>query len=569
MGAKPTGDFSPWYSVTPDNKVQCRLCKVVMTKKPGRMLSHLGYPGPNGVRDTGVRNCSRLTTLVRAAFLCCEGMFPKSIATDNVDGNLAPMDLQELSIGRGVSQSAHGDSSPAPQEVVCVGTEATFTTNASDDRETPRASSSKPHKQSSLVSGFEEGHKRKLHSVWANFFYTANIPFSVARNASFKEAVKKTAAFGRPYTPPSYHDLRYKLLNEAKTNIQTQLVARTEDSIQKFGATVSIDGWSSVTTRPLINAMLVSSAGEEFLGSVDTSGCEKNGVYLAAVLEKFIEQVGPKNIVLVTTDNAPVNSSAWDMISEKYPHIFYQGCVVHALNLLLKDWGSEDWIAKKLNEGILVAKFIKRRHMPLAVLRKYSPNLGLLMPGDTRFASQFIMMERLIKLRGPLEQTVVDPQWADYVRTLRRKRGAKVNQIDLAAAVKRIVLDDHFWNRSINYVEMVEPIICALRDLDSKSPCMGKVLHIMRKLEKHVYGLESPPFCLEERRATPLIQAFHVRRKMVDNDLQSAAALLNPYLLHDKELADDADAMSACKRVLEKICKPDEYAAVVREFMAF
>jgi hypothetical protein len=98
---------------------------------------------------------------------------------------------------------------------------------------------------------------------------------------------------------------------------------------------------------------------------------------------------------------------------------------------------------------------------------------------------------------------------------------------------------------------------------------MGKVLHIMRKLEKHVYGLESPPFCLEESKAIPLIQSFHVRREMVANDLQSAAALLNPYLLHDKELADDADAMSACKRVLEKICKPDEYAAVVREFVAF
>ena len=309
MGAKPTRDFSPWYSVTPDSKVQCRLCKVVMTKKPCRMFSHLGYSDPNGVRDTRVRNCPRLTTVVHVAFLRCEGIFPKSVVTDNVDGNPAPMDFQKLLIERRVSQSTHKDSSLASQEVVCVGTEATFTTKASDDCETSRASSSRPHKQSNLVSGFEEGHKRKLHSVW-DFFYTANIPFSVAQNAAFKEAMKKTAAFDRPYTPPSYHELHYKLLNEAKTNIQIQLLARTEDSIRKFGGIVSIDGWSSVTTRPLINAMLLSSAGEEFLGSVDTSGCEKNGVYLATLLEKFIEQVGLKNIVLITIDNALVNSSA-------------------------------------------------------------------------------------------------------------------------------------------------------------------------------------------------------------------------------------------------------------------
>jgi hypothetical protein len=116
---------------------------------------------------------------------------------------------------------------------------------------------------------------------------------------------------------------------------------------------------------------------------------------------------------------------------------------------------------------------------------------------------------------------------------------------------------------------MVEPVIIALRDLDSKSPCMGKVLHIMRKLQKHVYGLQSPPFCLAESKVIPLVQSFNARRKMVVNDLQSAAALLNPYLLEDEDLADDADAKSACKRVLERLCEPDEYGEVVREFMAF
>ena len=118
MGAKPSRGFSPWYSVTLDWKVQCRLCKAVMTKKPCRMLSHLGYSGPNGVRDTGVRNCPRLSTIVRTAFLRCEGIFPKCVVTDNVDGNTTLMEFQELSIGRGVSQSTHEDSSPVSQEVM-------------------------------------------------------------------------------------------------------------------------------------------------------------------------------------------------------------------------------------------------------------------------------------------------------------------------------------------------------------------------------------------------------------------------------------------------------------------
>ena len=112
------------------------------------------------------------------------------------------------------------------------------------------------------MDGFESATKRNLNAVWANFFYAANIPFAVSQNPAFKEAVKKIAKCYGPYTPPSYYDLRHKFLDQAKTDIKTKLHNRTEDSIRKFGATLSIDGWSSVTNQPLINAMLVSSAGE-------------------------------------------------------------------------------------------------------------------------------------------------------------------------------------------------------------------------------------------------------------------------------------------------------------------
>jgi len=104
---------------------------------------------------------------------------------------------------------------------------------------------------------------------------------------------------------------------------------------------MSIDGWSSVTNRPLINAMLVSSVGEQFLGSVDTSGQKKTAAYVAAILEEFIEKMGLTNVVQVIADNINANSAAWNLVSSKYLHIFFQGCVVHALNLLLKDWGSQ------------------------------------------------------------------------------------------------------------------------------------------------------------------------------------------------------------------------------------
>ena len=303
-------DFSSWYGVAAPNKVQCRACNQLFAKKPSRMLSHLGYEGTSGFRDTGVCLCPKLTPEVRHLFLRCGGKFPRRSTSDNLVRNTTSIDGSEFSNGRGTTRSTQEDSCTAPQEVLPLDSEVNPNTETSGERGTPRTSSSRPYKQSRLVDGFEEANRRKLNAVWANFFYAANIPFAVARNPAFKEAMKLTVEWNKPYTPPSYHDLRYKLFDEAKVDLQTKLQKRTEDSIRKFGATLSIDGWSSVTNRPLINAMLVSSAGEEFIGSVDTSGVEKNAEYLAFVLEKFIEHVGPTNVVQVTTDNAPVNPAA-------------------------------------------------------------------------------------------------------------------------------------------------------------------------------------------------------------------------------------------------------------------
>jgi hypothetical protein len=63
--------------------------------------------------------------------------------------------------------------------------------------------------------------------------------------------------------------------------------------------------------------------------------------------------------------------------------------------------------------------------------------------------------------------------------------------------------------------------------------------------------------------ADPMEDAFYNRWTMVKLDLHYADALLNPYLLHNKELTDDSDSFMACKRVLRKLCFPEMYLEVV------
>ena len=575
MATKP---WSPWYTEITEvlgrrtDSLQCNLCRRIFARRLERQLSHLGYEELSGKRNSGVGLCTKLTTRVQNLFKHCRGHYPKHngelFSEHCTTPTLRFASVSEHSTPKSTGGDSCVGSTEAPPLILpTTMVEPTPTFHDSIEQRSVGGTFPKLVRQSVIEEGFQEVERRELDRVWAKFFYEANVPFVVARNAAFKEAVMKTAAFKKPYVPPSYHDIRTRLLVEAKADLEAQLNNRIAESVRKFGGTLALDGWTSVSNRPLCNAMLVSSVGELFLGSVDTTGNEKTAEYMASIMDKFIEQVGPHNIVQVCTDNAKSMLKASQIMVKKYPHLYIQGCATHAMDLLLEDWGKATWIQETLGKAKYLVKFVKNRQMPLAVFRKHEAKFSLLLPGQTRFASNFIMIDRLLKVKDALEQSVVDPEWRAYVTKLRDTRRDRARTF--SRSVKTLVLDEHFWERCTNFREMVAPVVYTLREFDAKEPCMGKALHILRDLEKHVLALRSEPFNLDSDLADIAEDEFYARKQMITTDLHSAGALLNPYLLHDKELADDPDVITACKRVLRKLCTPETYPDVVKEFIAF
>ena len=59
--------------------------------------------------------------------------------------------------------------------------------------------------------------------------------------------------------------------------------------------------------------------------------------YIAVVLKDAIKEIGHEKVVQVITDNTNVMKSAGDFIEGEYPKIFWTPCVVHTLNLALKN----------------------------------------------------------------------------------------------------------------------------------------------------------------------------------------------------------------------------------------
>lgn len=67
---------------------------------------------------------------------------------------------------------------------------------------------------------------------------------------------------------------------------------KMEVFIARFNSTLTVEGWTSVTNRSLLNIMQVSPTREEFFASVDTSSETKDYHFVAGLMKKYVEKVG-------------------------------------------------------------------------------------------------------------------------------------------------------------------------------------------------------------------------------------------------------------------------------------
>lgn len=103
-------------------------------------------------------------------------------------------------------------------------------------------------------------------------------------------------------------------------------------------------------------------------------------------------------------------------VLDEFPWISCILCVPHVASLLMKDVASIDAISTLTKNESAVVSWFSNHRCPLATLRqKVQQILGhsceLVKAGATRFETNNLVGQRLMKLRGALQQTVMDPAY--------------------------------------------------------------------------------------------------------------------------------------------------------------
>ncbi|TYI14556.1 hypothetical protein ES332_A08G128600v1 [Gossypium tomentosum] len=211
-------------------------------------------------------------------------------------------------------------------------------------------------------------------------------------------------------------------------------------------------------TKTTINFMVVSEGGVVFLKVVNSEKEYKDN------------EVEVKNVVQVISGNAPVCKAVGSLEETQDPYIFWTPCVVHTLNLALKNicaiknieknevtYDVLCWINNVGDNSIFIRNFIISHSMRLAIFNSFLIKQGL-------------------------QNMVVSDEWSTY----------REDDVSKAYLVKEKNLDDIWWDK-VDYI-LTFTIYDMLRIMDTNKPTLHLVYEMwdemIEKVKKNIYRHE-------------------------------------------------------------------------------
>ncbi|XP_074378716.1 uncharacterized protein LOC141720265 [Apium graveolens] len=190
---------------------------------------------------------------------------------------------------------------------------------------------------------------------------------------------------------------------------------------------------------------------------------------LFEVISKYVEMIGPKNIVQVVMDSASNNKVVGRMLMIRYPHLFWTPCGAHYINLILEDISSIQRLNKCIKKAMHLNSFIYKKPTMVNLLREHTSQMELLRPTKTQFATSFLTLSRINKQKINIRNMFLSEKWlkSNYAKDLvGRKIVCFVNQARI-------------WNTVFCSLKVSGPLVKVLRLVDDeKRPSMGYIMKL-------------------------------------------------------------------------------------------
>ncbi|KAL0211794.1 hypothetical protein RCL1_005420 [Eukaryota sp. TZLM3-RCL] len=429
---------------------------------------------------------------------------------------------------------------------------STFSTNTVQSATRTASNSDQPLKrmrQPEIQEAFKNDLRNDADLALANWFYGQGISFNNADSELFQSAIAAVIKAGPSYKTPSSYQLSTTLLDKAVDKIDSQLVPFKEELGLVPGALV-----------PLLNVLIATEHGSCFVDNVDTSGKSKTADYVAEVIIDHINKVGEENVIQVITDNASECKAAGTIVEEVVPQVFWSPCTSHTVDLFLKDILKHFPTFVSVFESVkAINQFMTARSSVHHVFRGHA-DLEIKTPGKTRFFSNFITLERTLKLRAAFERTLIDESFTEYISL--QDRDYRVE----ASNVRTVVLSNEFWEHVEQLILLMKPAVDFINEVNGNSPSTGEVWKRCQMVRDALNNIPVSNL-ITPRIKTGLKKLWQKRATQMLNDFRITAYILNPRYLDER--LDDDSMMESFHNVLARMVGDEEYEAACNEFVRF
>ena len=279
--------------------------------------------------------------------------------------------------------------------------------------------------------------------------------------------------------PPSPYEIKNKYLDMEYKDMEDYVNIQRE-KWKTYGCTIMSDGWTGPTKLSIINFMVYSKGSTIFLKSVDASDKIKDNKYIYGLLKDVIKEVGETNVVQIVTDNGSAFVKAGKLLMKKY-NLYWTPCAAHCIDLMFEDIAIRATVSELITNARKITNFIYNHGWLLAKVRKVCGG-DIVRPGATKFATNYIALESLLKKRADLKKIFISDEWASH----------KLSRSTIGHDVEVLMFDHTYWEKVSKLVSIYEPLYTVLRIVDSEVvPTLPFVYELIRVMKQNLHQLNA------------------------------------------------------------------------------
>ena len=151
----------------------------------------------------------------------------------------------------------------------------------------------------------------------------------------------------------------------------------------------------------------------------------------------------------------------------------------HCIDIMLEDIGKIKTVKTTLEQAKKITSFIYNGQKVVNLMRTYTQGRDLLSTRITRFATEFIAIERLIHYQSGLKRMCTSSEWGEF-NDERSRNNTPADMFDL-------ILTYQFWRTAILIQSIMEPLVRVLKIVDQyKKPTMSAVYEAMDRAKLEI-----------------------------------------------------------------------------------